>query len=51
MRLQLLGALLALTVIAAAPMPGRKYYDSYDYKFVTVERDAALAKVKELLGF
>ena len=33
------------------PKPGRKYYDSYDYKFVTVERDAALAKVKELLGF
>jgi hypothetical protein len=33
------------------PKPGRKYYDSYDYKFVTVERDAALAKVRDLLGF
>jgi iron(III) transport system substrate-binding protein len=33
------------------PKPGRKYYDSYDYTFVTVERDAALAKVKALLGF
>jgi iron(III) transport system substrate-binding protein len=31
--------------------PGVKYIDAYDYKFVTVERDAALAKVRELLGF
>jgi iron(III) transport system substrate-binding protein len=31
--------------------PGVKYYDAYEYKFVTVERDAALAKVRDLLGF
>ena len=32
------------------PKPGAKYMDMYDYKFVTVEREAALQKVKELLG-
>lgn len=30
--------------------PGRKYYDAYDYKFITVERNAALEKFKALLG-
>ena len=30
--------------------PGRKYYDAYDFKFITVDRDAALAKFKALLG-
>jgi iron(III) transport system substrate-binding protein len=33
------------------PKPGVKYFDSYGYSFITVEREAALAKVKELLGF
>jgi iron(III) transport system substrate-binding protein len=32
------------------PQPGRTYYDAYDYKFITVDRDAALAKFKALLG-
>ena len=30
--------------------PGGKYYDAYDYKFITVERNAALEKFKALLG-
>lgn len=30
--------------------PGRSYYDAYDYTFITVDRDAALAKFKALLG-
>jgi hypothetical protein len=30
--------------------PGRQYYDAYDYKFITVDRDQALAKFKALLG-
>ena len=30
--------------------PGRQYYDAYDYKFITVDRDAALAKFNALLG-
>jgi iron(III) transport system substrate-binding protein len=33
------------------PHAGRKYYDAYDYNFITVERASSLAKVKELLGF
>jgi iron(III) transport system substrate-binding protein len=32
------------------PQPGRKYVDTYDYKFITVDRDEALAKFKALLG-
>jgi iron(III) transport system substrate-binding protein len=31
--------------------PGVKYYDAYDYKFVTSERQPSLDRVKELLGF
>ena len=30
--------------------PGVKYYDAYDYKFITHDREAALDKVRELLG-
>lgn len=30
--------------------PGKSYYDAYAYKFITVDRDAALAKFKALLG-
>lgn len=30
--------------------PGVKYYDAYDYKFITHDREEALAKVRELLG-
>ncbi len=29
---------------------GVKYYDAYDYKFITHDREEALAKVRELLG-
>ena len=32
------------------PRKGVKYMDTYDYKFVTEQRDPALAKVRELLG-
>jgi len=32
------------------PQKGTKYMDTYDYKFVTEERDPAQAKVRELLG-
>jgi iron(III) transport system substrate-binding protein len=32
------------------PQKGTKYMDTYDYKFVTEQRDPALAKVRELLG-
>ena len=32
------------------PQKGQKYFDSYDYKFVTNDRDAAMAKARELLG-
>jgi iron(III) transport system substrate-binding protein len=35
---------------AEMPQPGHQYYDAYDYKFITVDRDAALAKFKALLG-
>lgn len=31
--------------------PGVKYFDAYDYAFITHDREAALAKVKDLLGF
>jgi len=34
----------------AFPRKGVKYMDTYDYKFVTGERDAAFAKARELLG-
>jgi iron(III) transport system substrate-binding protein len=34
----------------AFPQKGVKYMDTYDYKFVTSERDAAFAKARELLG-
>lgn len=33
-----------------SPQKGVKYMDTYDYKFVTEQRDAAQAKVRELLG-
>jgi ABC-type Fe3+ transport system substrate-binding protein len=32
------------------PTPGRKYLDTYDYKFVMEERDQALEKARALLG-
>jgi len=32
------------------PQKGTKYMDTYEYKFVTEQRDPALAKVRELLG-
>jgi iron(III) transport system substrate-binding protein len=32
------------------PQKGTKYMDTYDWKFVTEQRDAAQAKVRELLG-
>jgi hypothetical protein len=32
------------------PQKGTKYMDTYDYKFVTQERDPALAKARALLG-
>ena len=32
------------------PQKGTKYMDTYDYKFVTEQRDQAQAKVRELLG-
>lgn len=32
------------------PQKGTKYMDTYEYKFVTEERDPAQAKVRELLG-
>jgi iron(III) transport system substrate-binding protein len=32
------------------PQKGTKYLDTYSYKFVTEQRDAALTKVRELLG-
>jgi len=31
--------------------PGVKYFDAYGYDFITHDREEALAKVKELLGF
>ena len=34
----------------AFPQKGAKYIDTYDYKFVTEQRDAAFAKARELLG-
>jgi iron(III) transport system substrate-binding protein len=34
----------------AFPRKNGKYYDSYDYKFVTEQRDPAVAKARELLG-
>ena len=32
------------------PQKGTKYLDTYDYKFVTEQRDAAFTKARELLG-
>lgn len=32
------------------PLPDRQYMDTYDYKFVVEQRDAAFEKVKALLG-
>jgi iron(III) transport system substrate-binding protein len=32
------------------PQKGTKYMDTYDFKFVTQQRDPALAKARELLG-
>jgi iron(III) transport system substrate-binding protein len=32
------------------PQKGTKYLDTYDFKFVTEQRDPALAKARELLG-
>ncbi len=32
------------------PQKGTKYMDTYDFKFVTEQRDPALAKARELLG-
>ena len=32
------------------PQKGTKYIDTYEYKFVTEDRDAALAKARALLG-
>jgi iron(III) transport system substrate-binding protein len=34
----------------AYPQKGGKYLDTYDYKFVTSQREAAVAKARELLG-
>jgi iron(III) transport system substrate-binding protein len=34
----------------AIPRRGVQYVDQYDYKFITVDREAALDKVRELLG-
>ncbi len=32
------------------PQKGTKYMDTYDYKYITEQRDSALVKVRELLG-
>jgi ABC-type Fe3+ transport system substrate-binding protein len=34
----------------AFPRKGTKYMDTYDYAFVTQQRDAAFAKARDLLG-
>lgn len=34
----------------AFPQKGTKYMDTYDYAFVTGQRDAAFAKARALLG-
>jgi iron(III) transport system substrate-binding protein len=36
---------------AQLPRRGRKYYDEYDYNYITNVRATALAKVQEILGF
>jgi ABC-type Fe3+ transport system substrate-binding protein len=36
---------------AQLPRPGRKYYDEYDFNYITNVRATALAKVQEILGF